>query len=217
MKWIHSMVCILVRILWAGGWLTICQAIKQENVKVPRSNFGEHVLQRKTDTNNGPKKHAEIQIFMSRHSNLNTWKGGSRSTLLSVQRIWGKPGSTPLFSDSSRGRPWGETTWFNVSCFSSWLLHLGYTLTFSNLPLKDVADIFYNRWFVCGAERGSARYLKCLPQCLFRGSTGGGVQDALGRSFATFFFFFSSCCLYLWCLERNLGSCACQASTYPLS
>lgn len=90
-----------------GGWLTICQAIKQENVKVPRSNFGEHVLQRETDTNNGPKKHTEIQIFMSRHSDLNTWKGGSRSTLLSVQRIWGKPGSTPLSSDSSRGKPWG--------------------------------------------------------------------------------------------------------------
>lgn len=66
MKWIHSTVCIL------AGILTICQAIKQENVKVPRSNFGEHVLKRQTDTNKAQKKHIEIQIFMSRHSNLNT-------------------------------------------------------------------------------------------------------------------------------------------------
>lgn len=26
------------------GWLTVCQAIKQENVKIPHSHFGEHVL-----------------------------------------------------------------------------------------------------------------------------------------------------------------------------
>lgn len=29
------------------GWLTICQAIKQENVKIPHSHFGEHMLKGK--------------------------------------------------------------------------------------------------------------------------------------------------------------------------